>query len=176
MDATEMLIRERITNLTAEYNRAKGTNYPVPNMLFDLRGRTAGWAISRTYTIRFNLPLARENLDAFLARTVPHELAHLFCHLKYGVNCGHGFRWKMMMEHDFHAESTRCHSYNTANHRARSTTRHHYKCGCSLMLNIGPKHHHQINEGRKMWCARCKTVLTPAHYVDSFVKEATIHA
>ena len=64
---------EGVTAAEAVYNR----KFDIPKVLYNVRGSTAGLALYHLWCIRLNAVLLMENVDAFIARTVPHELAHL---------------------------------------------------------------------------------------------------
>ncbi len=87
--------------------------YDFPSIRFDVRGKLAGQAIVSIYTreteIRFNLSIARDNLETFLERTPAHEVAHIANKCAGGK--GHDRMWKSIMQ-QLGVTPSRCHSYN----------------------------------------------------------------
>lgn len=75
----EAKLKDGIARAEAKYNR----KFSMPHVVYDLRGRTAGMAILRNWKIRLNAVLLMENIDDFIDRTVPHELAHLITDVVY---------------------------------------------------------------------------------------------
>ena len=69
--------RECIAGYVLRAHKELGSKLPMPTCSFDLRGATAGRANSRTGHVQLNAVLFLENVDAFIARTIPHEVAHL---------------------------------------------------------------------------------------------------
>ena len=124
---------------------------PMPTVVYKKRGTTAGTANYRTWTIDLNPVLLVENVDKFIERTVPHELAHLICDLVYphahrpgrgAKRDVHGSYWKDVMRTLGvpHHEITRCHSYDVSN--ASTRTRIQYRCtGCNQELGLTPAKH-----------------------------------
>jgi len=148
-------IRKKLVAATvqsvAKAREVLGVRMSAPPVVFDLRGTTAGIAITtRDFfqivpsKIRYNLGLARENLESFVSKTIPHEVSHLVANVHFGKNCGHGREWKYVMQKVFGIEPNRCHQYDVRNHRARQTKVHVYRCACGE-INIGTKHHNLIH-------------------------------
>jgi predicted SprT family Zn-dependent metalloprotease len=65
-----------------------------PVVTFDVRGRSCGGYGSST-RLRFNLDWYAANPEEYLAKTVPHEVAHCVCDAT-GSGTGHKIRWKKM--------------------------------------------------------------------------------
>ena len=179
-------LNEGIAKAAARYN----ITIPFPTVLYTKRGTTAGVANYRHWTVNFNPVLLMENVDKFITRTVPHELAHLICDRVYPhahesevvrTATGwkrtkrdvHGSYWKEVMRvigvpaH----EITRCHNYDVTNaKRVVNRTSYAYKCvTCSADFNLGPQRHAKLvrNPGA-LTCRRCgrvhgRLVLAAAH-------------
>ena len=134
----------------------------MPTVVYKKRGTTAGTANYQTWTIDLNPVLLSENVDKFIERTVPHELAHLICDLVYphahrpvrGVKRDvHGSYWKDIMRTlGVPAnEITRCHSYDTTNAR-KKTSSYQYKCdGCGHVFTLGPKRHAKLQTNARAY-------------------------
>ena len=140
-------IAEGLDKARAAYN----ITLEVPTVVYKKRGTTAGTANYRTWTIDLNPVLLMENVDAFIERTVPHELAHLITDRVYPEAHTrrfrgekrevHGPRWRSVMRTLGVADSTRCHSYDTSSVK-RSKTSYEYKCTvCGSTFSLGPKRH-----------------------------------
>ena len=140
-----------------------GYRHPMPTITMDVRGCAAGYANSIDNTIRLNPILFRDNQDAFVSRTIPHELAHIVANRLYGVDRtktgkrrSHGPRWKQVME-TFGCDSSRCHSYDVENARARKRSpqkRWAYRCRCQIM-HLSTTRHNKIMRGTTYSCRKC---------------------
>lgn len=113
------LLMNECVHLTYEWvekcNKTFGLNMPAFRVEFSLKGTTAGMAYIGQKVIKYNPTLLRENPEAFLARTVGHEVVHHAAYAKYGNEIsGHGEEWKRMMR-KLGLPDTRCHSYDTSN-------------------------------------------------------------
>jgi len=127
---------------------------------FDLKGVVAG-----QYCYQFGKPwfcvnmiLAIENIEEYLARTVPHEFAHYIDHCIHG-STGHGRNWKRIMVNVFGLNPKRCHNYDVSNALVRKVNRPHvYKCQCNE-YPITPHVHKKISRGKVYTCRKCNTNL-----------------
>jgi len=172
-EVCEKLVAATIQSV-AKAGEVLGNRFPVPELLFDLRGTTAG----RAYTylnadfmlpkIRYNMRLAKENLENFVNRTVPHEVSHIIANRHFGKNCGHGREWKWVMVNVFGVEPKRCHDYNVEGHRVRKTFIHVYTCGCGE-CKVGTKHHNIIQQSpeRRIFCCACRQTINKENYITS---------
>lgn len=145
-------VKDRVTAKLTEslelVQEAFDRQFDFPNVIYKKRGRVAGTACSDTYTIDLNGVLLMENLDDFIFRTVPHELAHLIDCIMYpetrdagvvwtrrgmrrGKRSVHGPTWKRIMN-ILGAPISRCHKYDTTNSsvKKRSSKKHVWVCGC----------------------------------------------
>jgi len=149
-----------------------------PRVTYTLRGTTAGTANHGTYVVNFNSVLLMENEDKFIARTVPHELAHLIDHQlhpenfeSYGISVTrngrvrrnkrtvHGPTWKAIMAVIGAADATRCHTYDTTNAKTKKKAVHVWQCACGSHMHLGPVRHKKMLSGvskyRQYGHARC---------------------
>ena len=147
-----------------EIARTKGYDLPEIPIRYDLKGVTAGsfnWSGASMY-FRVNMVLARENIEHYLARTVPHEFCHyLVRKLSSGFNrpTPHGQQWKTKMIQVFGLEPERCHSYNVQNARVRRVSRPYiYKCACKEHRETS-NIHLKILRGRRYMCKTCRGTL-----------------
>ncbi len=149
-------LKKSIALAEAHYN----TTFKFPIVKYDKRGTTAGTANYTHYTLDFNSVLLMENIEDFIARTVPHEMAHLIDHKLHPENFRsdlrmtstgrwkrtkrdvHGRTFKTIMHVMGAPDGGRCHSYDTANARTREKARHEWICNdCNATMKLGPGRH-----------------------------------
>jgi SprT protein len=138
---------------------------PAVEIRFDLRGTAAGQVRlhrNRTLEIRYNLQLLADNREEFIARTVPHEVAHVIAYCAFGRRIKpHGKEWKSVMGL-FNADTRRCHSYPVSTVRRRQITRYRYVCGCRTH-QLSAIRHNRISRGQTSYsCIHCNQTLQPA--------------
>lgn len=154
-----------------------GMKFAMPTVSYDLRGTVAGYANYRLWTIRLNAVLLLENVDTFIARTVPHELAHLIndkvypdAHafsvqvtrsgrLKRTKREVHGPSWQSVCRVLGMSDVTRCHSYDVSNSKVvKSNGRQiEWKCGCGASLMLTPKKSALLDINPKaLWHRGCR--------------------
>lgn len=140
----------------------------MPTVLYTLTGKTAGWANYRQWTINLNAILFLHNVEDFLERTVPHEMAHLVCDRVYpeahrpGYGKKrevHGPRWREVATALGMTDITRCHSYDTsvsARSKAGSTR---WKCTCcGSVFTVGAQRTAKLRANAKAY-THCKGSL-----------------
>ena len=141
-----------------KFNKEFGHSYPYPLLGFDLKGVASGIACYKENCIKYNLDIYRDNREAFLKRTVPHEIAHLFAYRMYSLPYGrpikpHGKEWQKVMR-DMGLNPSRCHSYIVT--KAREVKREYlYRCKCReypLTVIL----HKRIMKGGYRECIDCK--------------------
>lgn len=81
-----------------------GRTFARPEVRYNIRNTNGGEAWIGKNLIRLNLTLLVENQEEFLARTVPHEVAHLVAHFVYDAKPHngkkvrpHGSEWREVM-------------------------------------------------------------------------------
>lgn len=142
-----------------------------PKIVFKLTGRVAGYASWKHKHLDFNLQLLKHNVEDFLARTVPHEVAHLIAHAVYGKAMvrktrrgglryqAHGPKWKAVMRILGVDDITRCHHYDTSVSSKRKTKQFEYACGCQT-FKLGIVRHNRFRTGNVSYhCLKCKDDL-----------------
>lgn len=140
-----------------------GQEFAYPVVLYTKRGTTAGTAHTTNWEVNFNAVLLMENTADFLARTVPHEMAHLIDYQLHPENFEsrltvtrsgrykrskrsvHGPTWQNIMR-AIGADPSRCHSYDVSNAKVKKRTgaKHVWKCKCgqeSGTMKIGAVRH-----------------------------------
>lgn len=140
-------LRKRVD---AEINRCAqlikqkyGVDVRLDHILYTVRGTKGGVANYVKHTINLNAGFLQHDPDTFIARTVPHEFAHLACaaiypetlHVARGEKREvHGPRWVEIM-HVLGADPSRCHSYDVSVVAPRNA----YEvvcaaCGCQYVM------------------------------------------
>jgi SprT protein len=149
---------ERLTkSLLALASRRFGIKMNEPEIRFDLRGKTAGqvrWADGRVCLIRYNRSLLARHPEDFLARTVPHETAHLVAFHLFGPRVQpHGREWREIMTL-FDAPPERCHSYDVEGLQTRRLRRYEYRCACRAH-QLTSIRHNRVKSGQVYQCRQC---------------------
>jgi SprT protein len=158
---TDSEIRDKIREVGERYfvmaEGIFGKTIKRPDYLFDIRGVTAGMACFGPWTMRFNMHISRTHFDDYMARTVPHEVAHMVEKAVYGTS-GHKAPWKRIMRR-FGCEPSRCHSYDDLR-TASGKTRPKITCRCGER-EIGPIVYKRVVKGVIYRCKTCKQAVKP---------------
>lgn len=135
--------------------------FPRPEVLINLKGRSAGIAELQANRLRFNAILLRENTPEFLSSVIPHEVAHLLAWQLYGAKIRpHGKEWQQIMQQVFNLVPSRTHNFDI---QRAAKLDYFYTCAC-----INKKHaltlrrHNKITRGQTYICLTCKSNL---HYL-----------
>lgn len=168
--------KNRILQTVQEYRQiaaSKGYVLPIVPIDFSLRGACAGKAIHKKFSgqpvmLKFNLELAHRNIDTFLKRTVPHEVAHLLQFMRNPNSKPHGHEWDFFCRLLTGSTMPRCHSYDTTGiKRTRKVTRpYKYVCNCERPHMLTSIKHKRILDGVGYRCVKCSAILK--QYVTSF--------
>ena len=159
---------EGIALIKAHY----GVSLNMPAVKYAKRGTTAGTAEIRNWTVNFNGALLMENVEDFIARTVPHELAHLAVERIYPEahrpqRVGrrlkrdfHGADWQEVMRVLKVTDITRCHSYDTSNTKIVKSTGKRVewkcsKCDATLLLTDAKSARLRAHPGA-LWHRGCR--------------------
>ena len=129
-----------------------------PEVTFDLKGRTAGYAFHNPLRVQLNAGLYKANKEDFLERTVPHEVAHIVQFEVYPHSKPHGYEWQNLM-YLIGLEPTRCHQYETT--PARKHVKWSVTCTtCGRVYKVGSAVLRRLTSGqRKYYCTVCNTQL-----------------
>ncbi|UZE95272.1 SprT-like domain-containing protein [Alkalimarinus alittae] len=142
----------------------------VPDIRFDLRGKSAGQArfeYLRAYgiakktnaIIRFNRVLMEENPEAFIGEVAPHETAHVIAHQLYGRSIKpHGQEWQMIMRSVLKQEPSVTHRFDIS----RSSPKPHiYSCGCQGVTHpLSAIRHNRVRRKQSSYlCRKCNSAL-----------------
>lgn len=158
-------VEAHVVALVKRFEDKVGFAAPVPNIMYSLRGRTAGKCFYTQNRLDFNMVLLNENFEKFMATTVPHEVAH---HLDYQYHGGldrsangrrrpHGLRWKTIMNM-LGANPKRCHTYDVSNVGSNRRQTFAYECGCQT-YDLTITRHRRILKGTVYKCNKCGTRL-----------------
>ncbi len=144
--------------------QSKGYTFPHhTKILFNLKGACAGRARKDGSWMKFNLDIASENLDTFLKRTVPHEMAHILQFQQDKNSKPHGDAWKHFCRVLTGSEMPRCHSYKVSHlKRRRTVLSYTYKCSCSTYRLSSIKHNRCVRGEAYYTCLKCKCKVTKA--------------
>ncbi len=133
--------------------------FPLASVSFKDMGRTAGRARYIDNSIKYSPTLYKENESVFIARTVPHEIAHLITHLVFPhAKQAHGPEWRSVMQKLGVTDNSRCHSYDTSSTK-RSRDRFVYRCDCEISHWITAHKHKKMQIGIKFTCRKCKKTI-----------------
>ena len=108
--------------------------------------------------IKYNLDIYKNNKEDFVAKTVPHEIAHLFTYREYILprcRCDvkpHGKEWRLVMTL-MGLNPKRCHSYEVK--KARKVMKPYiYRCTC-MDHHLTRLMHNKILKGINIRCLKC---------------------
>ncbi len=156
---------EHTLQLIRQANRVFGLAIKDPQIIFDLKGQTAGMVKFLTkglVQIRYNNKLLEENREHFLTQTLVHEVAHIVARTKYGRHIRpHGQEWQHIMIH-FGARPQRCHSYDVSRTEQRKMRRFNYKCQCRSH-QLTTIRHNRVRRGQSYICRHCSSPLIHDH-------------
>ena len=158
-NAVKAQVKATLVTCIAKANaRYPNHTFTMPSVIYKKRGKTAGTACDEDYEIDLNSVLLMENVDAFLARTVPHEFGHLVDGIvNPGTRSGrgkrsiHGPTWKTIMRM-LGGPTSRCHTYDVTNSRIKRKPKpkHVYTCACgspAATMKLGAKRHRNHTSG-----------------------------
>lgn len=135
---------------------------PLPVVVFDLRGTTAGqaWGDSK---IRLNVDLLlSEHREHMLNQTVPHEYAHCVVEANWPKAQSHGREWKWVMSMlGLRPDRTHNMPVKKVRHHPRN---HGYNCACRTHY-VTNLIHKRIQAGQVRYCRNCDTEITKLSYV-----------
>jgi predicted SprT family Zn-dependent metalloprotease len=123
-------------------------NIEMSNRMTKSAGRAYGYNNSlKKPLVKFSVPIIRDNgLEAFISRTVYHEVAHIVEHECFGT-MGHGARFKHIQGVIFGKDNTRCHNYKVPPTKKRAKVE--YRCnGCNCVVLMGPNQHKKQASGQ----------------------------
>ena len=138
-----------------------GCKIPDIPVLLNLSGSAAGqYQGGSRPCIRYNPVIAAQAFADFIARTVPHEVAH------YAVDKSfpgrrlkpHGPEWQSIML-AFGLEPSVCHSYDLSRVPLRRQRRYTYICDCREHQLSATRHNRIQRRGTSYLCNQCGAEL-----------------
>jgi SprT protein len=164
---TKELTERLETKLLETYEKAQkvfNRTFELPSIHWGDMGRIAGKAFLLKNAIKFSPTLYAQNVETFLNRTCPHEVAHLVTKAVYpNAKQAHGPEWRRVMQLLGVEDIGRCHSYDTSSvARQYNVKRYNYKCACDTHAMTARVHNRIINGLAKFSCRKCKSPLTYA--------------
>lgn len=150
----EVRIQEGINKASEHFGR----KFNFPTLSYDVKGKTAGYATYQKNHIRLNAQLLMENKEKFIARTVPHELAHLITWEVYKDDitfrsykriAHHGSHWRKICRIVGMDDVTRTHSYDVSKSTARKNKQYVWQCNtCQALMSVSKSKHTKMQSGR----------------------------
>lgn len=152
MTPLQSQVTERVAACIRQANQRLNKRMPLPSVLFNQRGKSAGSARLQRWELRFNPVLLAENPQAFLEEVVPHEVAHLVTFRLYGKVRPHGREWQQIMSAIYGLEPRATHSFDVSSVQGETFL---YRCQCSdYPLTI--RRHNKIQRGQTSYrCRQC---------------------
>ena len=157
-------VEEKMLECISKAEESFGRDFPMIPVRYDLKGRCAGQFCTRygSSYLRVNTVLLTENVEHYIAQTIPHEVAHYINRVTSPFASAHGNEWKNIMTRIMGVRADRCHSYDTSNARqgSKTTKRFTYKCGCKTHELSTVRHNRIVRRGTVYTCKKCKVGLT----------------
>jgi len=118
-------------------------------VVYDLRGKTAGWAHGSYHPkIRLNVDMiANNSYDAIINNTIQHEMAHIVCHIRPELGRKHDLGWKRVCI-ALGGNGKRCHQEEVM--FAKGET-YEYITDLGVKVNISRTIHNRLQTGRYPW-------------------------
>lgn len=152
----EKKVQAKISETYKLAEKKWGRKFALPSVTYKVRGRVAGYAHFRTNRVDFNLGILIRETERFLARTVPHECAHLIANEVYGDR-GHGKGWKAAMALLEVEDASRCHDFAVV--PARKSRLFVYACDCREHT-VSAIRHGRMQRGQSSYvCNSCAGVV-----------------
>ena len=152
--AVKLVVEQTVRHYLDMAEKQHGREFTMPTIEYFHKGRKGGHANGYQWMVGFNTGLLEDNLQRYMVRTIPHEVAHIVVHAihgqiyKNGKRVIHGEAFKAQMD-AFGCENTRCHSMDTSKVRQkkRNTTKHPVKCACGWTHSVGTIRANKIARG-----------------------------
>lgn len=144
---------------------------PFVEPTFELKGKVAGQFAYKGSScgLRFNMIFATNHPDEYMARTVPHEVAHYVRYVRNGYKHDvlsngkrdiHGAKWRAVMRELGASDSTRCHSYDTSVIASRKYRKFSYSCDNDHAYELTTIRHNRVQRGQTTYfCRECRSEL-----------------
>ncbi|CZF83680.1 Protein SprT [Grimontia celer] len=156
MNELHYRLTQRVSECITLANKQLGSEFAVPAIRFDIRGKTAGMALLQRWQLRFNPVLLEENVEAFFDEVVPHEISHLVVYARFGKVRPHGKEWQAVMSQVFGVIPKTTHSFDVSSVQGKTFT---YQCGCDH-IELSIRRHNKVQREQVQYvCRRCKRPL-----------------
>jgi predicted SprT family Zn-dependent metalloprotease len=145
LETRKQLVRQRVQALITQANSILKTQLPDVQVLFDLRGKSAGQASRKNnlYTVRFNLDMMQnQGWNHLYNDTIAHEIAHI-CEFFLYDRCGHGRFWRQVCV-ALGGNGQRCHTEQVVFARGRTFC---YTVCTGQTVTISETVHRRIQQG-----------------------------
>lgn len=151
-------LRSQVLSCYATAEQYYLKSFQRPEVLINLRGKSAGIAELQKNRLRFNAVLLQENEQAFLAEVVPHEVAHLLAWKLFGRAIRpHGVEWRQIMQQVFGLVPSRTHGFDV---KRSAKMGYFYTCACPNKTHaLTLRRHNRILSGQGYICLVCKSHL-----------------
>jgi SprT protein len=152
-------VKERLEDIYLLAQTIYHRNFPLPELVFELKGKTAGYAHYRENKINLNSEALAKHTDETINETLPHEIAHLLAFQIYGIerirHNPHGLEWRQVARR-IGCNGDRCHSMDLT--PAKKTRKFQYNCNQGHKFTLGLNLHRKVEEGRQnRICTYCRT-------------------
>jgi SprT protein len=155
------IVHARVTECFSIASQKLATDFAIPSIGFNQRGKIAGSARLQSNQLRFNPVLLADNLETFLDEVIPHEICHLLAFRLYGKVRPHGKEWKNLMSQIYGLCGNTYHKFDVSKVIGNTFT---YKCLCGP-LQLSTRRHNKVLRRQVIYsCIRCgeKLVSTDA--------------
>ncbi len=156
-ESVKRVVEETVAHYIHMAERQHDRKFTMPKITYFHTGRTGGQATPARWEVSFNTGLLQDNLQHYMTRTIPHEVAHLIGYALNGFERTangryiiHGAKFKEQMR-AFGCETTRGHNMDTSKveRKKRTTTKHPVKCACGWTGTIGTVRKNKMANGTK---------------------------
>ncbi len=161
------LVRECHANARRLFPAFKLTDEELP-VVFVWSGRVAGMAKRQknVYNLEFNIEAIHRDRTEMVDNTIPHEMAHIVDMYLYGGKSSHGPRWQAIIQ-ALGGSPQRTHDIPLT--KARRSRWYIYQASCGARLEIGPRHHKQVQRGGKLVVKKTGEIISQSAYTGRIV-------
>lgn len=163
-DEQQREVRVRTRHFVQEAQTIFKRHFQDPQVLFDLRGRTAGMykVHGKRRWIRYNPWIFAKYYEVNLRDTVPHEVAHYIIDDVYGRRAKpHGPEWQALMT-KFEADPGVTFNLDLSGVPQRRQRTHPYQCLCRTH-EVSTTRHNRVLRGKGRYhCVKCEGELVYA--------------
>ena len=153
--SVKLVVEQTVKHYIDMAEKQHDRKFEMPTINYFHKGCNGGWAKLQSWEVGFNAGLLEDNLQRYLVRTIPHEVAHLVVYAVKGIERSrggkrifHGDSFKAQMR-AFGCETTRGHDMDTSKTRQtkRNTVKYPVKCSCGWTHTVGKIRANKIMNG-----------------------------